>query len=130
MESAGNSFFHIVVGAVLFVAAVTCLMFGVRSVVMSAKMRQDDLADETLYESFNAVEDCIVAGDWVTAFVMSVPEDDVMIELRDGTSYVLSAKSWGVDGVEFLSIPLTASFTVEYEYGAYGGLKTVCFKEQ
>ena len=130
MENVGSSFFHMAVGAVLFVAAVVCLMFGVRSVTMSVKMRQNDLMDETLYETSVAEDERVVMGDWVMSFVMSAPEYDIRIELRDGTVYAMTAGSYPAGIVETISIPLTATFVVSYEYGAYGGLKAVVFKER
>jgi len=130
MDNVGNSFFHMAVSAVLFVAAIACLMFGVRSVVMSAKIRQDGITDETLYETSEVVDERIVMGDWVMSLVMSASEYDIRIELQDGTVYVLPAGSYMVGTVETLNVPFGASFTVDYEYGVYGGLKAVCFKER
>ena len=130
MDNVESSFFHMAVGAVLFVAAVVCLMFGVRSVVMSARMRQIDLMDETLYETSESVSERVIMGDWVVSFVTSAPEHDIRIELRNGTVYALSAGNYTAGTVETLDIPIVASFSISYEYGAYGGLKTVCFKER
>lgn len=130
MDNVGNSFFHMAVGAFLFVVAVACLMFGVRSVVTGVRMRQSDLADEVLYESSGVMHERVVMGDWVMSFVMSEPETDVRIELQDGSVYVLSAGVFESGSLDALNIPIVASFLMEYEYGAYGGLKTVCFKER
>lgn len=130
MEDTGNAFFYMAVSAVLFVAAVACLMFGVRSVVMGVKIREKDFADEAMYETVSEVAERVVMGDWVLAFALSEPEYDIRVELQGGTSYVLPAGTTVAGSVEALNVPFAASFTVDYEYGAYGGLKAVCFKER
>lgn len=130
MESTGNSFFHIVVAVVIFGIAVFCLLTGVSSVVKVVQMRQEEFSDKTLYESVDAELERVVLGEWVISLLMSEPEVDVKIEMQDESVWLLKAGTFTAGEIGNLDIRRTMEFVVSYEYGAYGGMKAVCFKER
>lgn len=129
MESTGNSFFHIVAAVVIFAIAVLCLLMGTKSVVSVVRLRQEEFSDKALYESVDAELERVVDGDWVLAHLMTEPKYDVKIETDDGSVRLLKAGTFTAGEVGSLAIDKSMEFLVSYEYGAYGGIKAVYFKE-
>lgn len=128
MEEVGTSFFHMVCGAVLFIAAMLCLVIGIRGVTASVELCRERLTDEVLYETGNQAEEVFVNGEYVAAYLMSEPQHAVCI-VNTGSSYTLQNGSNMVRNLVSSGIAPGTLYRISYEYGMYGDIRQVCFTE-
>lgn len=128
MEDAGNSFFHMMCGAVLFVVAVLCLLFGIRGVTKSVAINRELLSDDVVYEAVNYLDEFIVDGEYVVAYLMSEPKHIVYIV---GESSAVAVQRDGNLAQSLLSAGVFSgkAYRVSYEYGMYGDIRQVSFME-
>lgn len=128
MEDAGNSFFHMMCGAVLFVVAVLSLLLGIRGVTKSVAMSRELLADDVVYEAVNYSDEFIVDGEYVVAYLMSEPKHIVYIV---GESSAVAVQRDGKLAQSLLSAGVFSekAYRVSCEYGMYGDIRQVSFVE-
>ena len=128
MEDAGHSFFHMLCGAVLFVAAVFCMVVGIRSVFASITVCRSHLEDEVVYETTELTEERLVNGAYVIAYLMTELQHTVCIE-RGGEVVTIPVAGNPVQSLASLGINPESVFCASYVYGISGELMQVCFAQ-
>ena len=128
MESAGNLFFHLLCGAILFITAAFCLVIGIRGVHASVTICRTYLNDEVVYETVEIVEERLVSGEYVVACLMTELQHAVCIEQGD-SAVEIPASGNSTQRLEELEISPDAVLRVSYVYGIYGDIQQVCFTE-
>lgn len=128
MEDAGHSFFHMLCGAVLFVAAVFCLVVGIRAVIASITVCGSHLEDEVVYEVTELPEERLVSGAYVIAYLMTELQHPVSIACGNDV-VTIPVGSNPVQRLASLLLNPEAVFCVSYVYGISGDIIQLCFTQ-
>lgn len=126
MEDAGNSFFHMLCGAVLFVAAVFCLVVGIRAVTAGITVCRAYMEEEVVYETAELPAERLVSGAYVIAQLMAEPQYTVCIE-QGNDVIVIRADENPVQRLASLEIHPMTVFCVSCVYGQSGDLMQMRF---
>ena len=128
MENSGDSFFHMLCGAILFINAVFCLVIGIRGVHASVTICRTYLNDEAVYETAKITEERFVSGEYVVACLMTELQHTVCIVQGDSAVEIPVGDN-STQRLEELEISPGTVLRVNYVYGMYGDIPQVCFTE-
>ena len=127
-ESVGNSFFHMLCGAMLFILAMICMIVGIHGVKASVAICRECLSDEVMYEISNLPEAMIISGEEVIASLLDEVQHTVCIMGKDSEVTIQR----GVNPMqEMVSVGIKPEslFRVKYMYGIDGEVRMVCYTQ-
>lgn len=126
MEDTGNSFFHMLCGAVLFISAILCMVVGIHGVNASVTISKAHLSDKVAYETLNPPEEMLIKGEDVIAYLLAEPQHAVCIKGKD-LEVMISRGDNPVQAIVSAGTKRESLFRVDYVYGIYGDIRQVCF---